>query len=141
MISKRDVERFRATLLEQRMQIVAHARRMRAGEVHVDGNDLSDQIENTVSESSLSFTRRMRERDSSPRSRDAARESSSDGECESCKEEVGSERVRARPVANFRIDCKDEPETTSSCGGDSLAGNRQPVTAPELGRCGGADRP
>ncbi len=32
------------------------------------------------------------------------------GECESCGEEIGLEGLRARPVADFCIDCKDEQE-------------------------------
>jgi DnaK suppressor protein len=32
------------------------------------------------------------------------------GECESCGEEIGLERLRARPVADCCIDCKDEQE-------------------------------
>ena len=32
------------------------------------------------------------------------------GECESCGERIGLERLRARPVADFCIDCKDEQE-------------------------------
>lgn len=32
------------------------------------------------------------------------------GECESCEEEIGIERLRARPVTTYCIDCKTEQE-------------------------------
>ncbi len=111
---KRDLERFRETLLEQKMQIVSHARQMLAGEVHADSDDLPDELDTAVSESSLSFTGRMRERERGllakiERSLERI-EPGSYGECESCGEEIGLERLRARPVADRCIDCKDEQE-------------------------------
>ncbi len=111
---KRDLERFRETLLEQKMQIVSHARQMLAGEVHADSDDLPDELDSAVSESSLSFTGRMRERERGlltkiERSLERI-ERGSYGECESCGEEIGLERLRARPVAEFCIDCKNEQE-------------------------------
>ena len=111
---KRDLERFREILLEQKMQIIAHARQMVAGEVHVDSDDFPDEIDNAVSEASLAFTGRMRERERgllAKIERSLGRiERASYGECESCGEEIGLERLRARPVADFCIDCKDEQE-------------------------------
>jgi len=32
------------------------------------------------------------------------------GECEGCEEEIGIERLRARPVTTYCIDCKTEQE-------------------------------
>ena len=111
---KRDLERFRKILLEQRSQILAHARQMLTGEVHVDSDDLPDEIDTAVSEASLSFTGRMRERERGllakiERSLEKV-ERGGYGECESCGEEIGLERLRARPVADFCIACKDEHE-------------------------------
>jgi DnaK suppressor protein len=113
-VRKRDLERFRETLLEQKMQIVAHARQMLAGEVHLDSDDLADEIDNAVSESNLSFTGRMRERERGllakiERSLERI-ERGSYGECESCGEKIGLKRLRARPVTDCCIDCKDEQE-------------------------------
>ena len=113
-VRKRDLERFRETLLEQQMQIVAHVRQMLGGEVHFDSDDFPDAIDNAVSESSLSLTGRMRERERGllakiERSLERI-ERGSYGECESCGEEIGLERLRARPVADRCIDCKDEQE-------------------------------
>ena len=113
-VRKRDLERFRETLLEQKMQIVSHARQMLTGEAHADSDDLPDELDSAVSESSLSFTGRMRERERgllAKIERSLARIArGSYGQCESCGEEIGLERLRARPVAEFCIDCKNEQE-------------------------------
>ena len=111
---KRDLERFRKALLDQKIQIVAHARQMLAGEVHVDSDDFPDEIDTAVSESSLSFTSRMRERERGLLNKIEKSleriEQGTYGECESCGEEIGLKRLRARPVADFCIACKDEQE-------------------------------
>ena len=111
---KRDLERFRKTLSEQKMQIVTHMRQMVTGEVHVDSDDLPNAIDNAVAESTLSFTGRMREREHGLLTKIEKSleriERGRYGECESCGEEIGLERLRARPVADYCIDCKDEQE-------------------------------
>ena len=111
---KRDLERFRKTLIEQKMQIASHTQQMLAGEVHVDSDAFPDEIDNAVSETNLSFTGRMREREFGLLAKIEKSleriERGSYGECESCGEEIGLERLRARPVAVRCIDCKDEQE-------------------------------
>jgi len=113
-VKKRDLERFRKILLEQRHQILSRARQMLAGEVYVDSDDLSDEIDTAVSESSRSLTGRMRERERGLLNKIEKSlekiERGGYGECESCGEEIGLERLRARPVADCCIDCKDEQE-------------------------------
>ena len=111
---KRDLERFQKILLEQRSQILSRARQMLAGEVYVDSDDFPDEIDTAVSEASLSLTGRMRERERGllnkiERSLEKI-EGGTYGQCESCGVEIGRERLRARPVAVFCIDCKDEQE-------------------------------
>ena len=111
---KRDLDGFWKILLEQRNQLFSRVRRMLAGEVYVDSDDFPDEIDTAVSESNLSFTGRMRERERGllhkiEKSLEKI-ERGGYGECESCGEEIGLERLRARPVAEFCIDCKDEHE-------------------------------
>jgi len=113
-VRKRDLERFRETLHDQKMQIVANARQMLDGEVHVDSDALPDEIDTAALESSLWFTGRMREREFGllhkiEKSLEKI-ERGGYGECESCGEEIGRERLRARPMADFCITCKDEQE-------------------------------
>ncbi len=111
---KRDLERFRKILLEQREQIRSHARRILAGEVYLDSDDFPDEIDTAVSEASLSFTGRLRERERGLLNKIEKSlekiERGTYGKCESCGEEIGLERLRARPVAEFCIACKDEQE-------------------------------
>ena len=113
-VRKTDLERFRETLLERKMKIVAHARQMLAGEVHIDSDDLPDEMDISISESSRSFAGQMLERERrllAKIERSLERiERGSYGECESCGEEIGLQRLRARPVADFCIDCKGEQE-------------------------------
>ncbi len=111
---KCDLERFQKILLEQRSQILSHARQLLAGEVYVDSDDFPDEIDIAVSESSLSLTGRMRERERGLLNKIEKSlekiERGGYGECENCGEEIGVERLEARPVAEFCIDCKDEQE-------------------------------
>ena len=113
-MNRTDLDGFQKTLLEQRAQIIAHARQMLPAEVQIDSDDLADEIDNAVSESNASFTGQMRERERGllakiERSLERI-EQGSYGECESCGEEIGLDRLRARPVADSCIDCKDEQE-------------------------------
>ena len=113
-VTKDDLERFRETLLEQKTQILAHARQVLDGEIHVDSDDLSDEIDSAVSESSLSFVGQMQEREFGllqeiEQSLEKI-EQGSYGECESCGEEIGLGRLRARPMAEFCIGCKEDEE-------------------------------
>jgi DnaK suppressor protein len=113
-VKKRDLERFRKILLEQRSQILSRARQMLVGEVYIDSDDFPDEIDTAVSESNLSLTGRMRERERGLLNKIEKSlekiERGGYGECESCGEEIGLERLRARPVAEFCIACKDEQE-------------------------------
>ncbi len=38
------------------------------------------------------------------------------GRCENCEEDIGTERLRARPVTTFCIDCKTEQERQEKVG-------------------------
>ena len=111
---KRELERCRAILLEQRNRILSHGDRPSSGELDIDPDDSPDEIDSAVAEGSLSLAGRMRERERGllakiERSLERI-ERGSYGECESCGEEIGWERLRARPVASLCIACKDEHE-------------------------------
>ena len=113
-MKKRDLERFRQILLEQKLQIGARTHRELSEGVQVDSDDFPDAIDNAVAEASLSFSGRMWERELGLLAKIEKSlqriEEGSYGECESCGEKIGLKRLRARPVANFCIDCKDEQE-------------------------------
>ncbi len=113
-MNKRDREKFRKILTEQREGLVGNAKRALTGDVHVDPDDFPDEIDTAASEVNLQFTGRLREREQGLLAKiDAALEKIEDGvygECSVCGEEVGLKRLQARPVAELCIDCKAEQE-------------------------------
>ena len=113
-MKKRDLERFRKILQEQKDQILGNARKALSGEIHLDPDDFPDEIDTASAEVGLSFIGRLRERERSLLSKiDAALEKIEQGvygECENCGEEIGLKRLEARPVAELCIDCKAEQE-------------------------------
>ncbi len=114
MLRKRELERFKKMLLEQRDQLVGNARRALSGDIHLDPDDFPDEMDAASSEINLAFTGRLRERERHLLAKvDQALEKIEDGEyglCEMCGEEIGLKRLEARPVAELCIDCKAEQE-------------------------------
>ncbi len=98
----------------QRESILENATRLRKGELKLDQDDFSDEMDMALAESSLSFAGRIRERESKLLCKiDEALERIDEGdygECASCSEEIGVKRLLARPVATLCITCKDEQE-------------------------------
>ena len=111
---KRDLERCRTLLLEQRERILGNLGRVLSGELDVDPDDSPDEIDTAVAESSLSFTGQIRERERRLLSKIdttlAKINQGTYGECEGCGEDIGGKRLLARPVASLCIACKDEQE-------------------------------
>jgi DnaK suppressor protein len=113
-VRKRELQRFRKILLEQREQILDNARRALSGDIHLDPDDFPDEMDTASSEVNLTFTGRLRERERGLLAKiDSALEKieeSTYGSCEKCGEEIGMKRLEARPVAELCIDCKAEQE-------------------------------
>jgi DnaK suppressor protein len=111
---KRDLERCRRSLLEQRERILGNVGKVLAGELDVDPDDFPDEIDTAVADSSLSFTGRIRERERRLLNKIEKTLEKIDrgayGMCESCGDEIGAKRLVARPVASLCIACKDEQE-------------------------------
>jgi DnaK suppressor protein len=112
-LNKRDLERFRKLLLEQRNRSGATPEGS-VGDIHVDPDDFPDEMDIASSEMTLQFAGRLREREQGLLAKiDAALgkiESGEYGECVMCGEQIGVARLRARPVAELCIDCKSEQE-------------------------------
>ena len=106
---KRDLERCRRILLEQRERILGNADRVLSGDLDIDPDDLPDEIDTAVAESSLSFTGRIRERARRLLNKIDKTLEKIDrgvyGQCESCGEEIEVKRLVARPVAELCIAC------------------------------------
>jgi DnaK suppressor protein len=113
-VRKRDQQRFKKILTEQRDELLRSARKALSGDIHVDPDDFPDEIDTASSEMNLAFTGRLREREHGLMAKiDTALEKIEDGvygQCENCEEEIGLKRLEARPVAELCIDCKGEQE-------------------------------
>jgi RNA polymerase-binding transcription factor len=113
-VRKRELEKFRKLLLQQRELLSGNARRALSGDIHLDPDDFPDEMDAASSEINLAFTGRLRERERRLLAKiDQALEKIGDnvyGLCESCGEEIGLKRLEARPVAELCIDCKAEQE-------------------------------
>ncbi len=111
---KRELEKFRKLLSQQREQLAGNAKRAVSGDIHLDPDDFPDEIDTASSEMNLAFQGRLRERERGLLAKiDYALEKIEDGvygECESCGEDIGVKRLEARPVAELCIDCKSEQE-------------------------------
>jgi DnaK suppressor protein len=112
---KRDLERCRTLLVEQRERILGDVGRvLSAGELDVDPDDLPDEIDTAVAESSSSFTGQIRAREERLLAKiDRMLEKIGQGtygECEGCGDEIGVKRLVARPVASLCIACKEDQE-------------------------------
>jgi DnaK suppressor protein len=113
-LRKRDLDKFRKLLVEQREQLLGNARKAVSGDIHLDPDDFPDEIDTASSEMNLAFMGRLRERERGLLAKiDGALQKMEDGvygECEACGEEIGLKRLEARPVAELCIDCKAEQE-------------------------------
>ena len=97
-----------------KQQLVTNARRAVSGDVHLDPDDFADEIDSASSDSQLAFIGRLRERerqliqkiDHSIKKIDEG----SYGTCVMCGEDIGAQRLKARPVADLCIDCKSQQE-------------------------------
>lgn len=113
-MTKKQVEEFRAILLEQRKQIVDNARRTLKHEIELSDDDLPDEMDmaSSVYEQNLSLRLRGRERHLLDKIDGALNriEDGTFGICEECEEKIGLTRLRARPVTTLCINCKEEQE-------------------------------
>ncbi len=113
-MTKRDLQRCKKLLLEQRARIQGNTKKTLSGDIHVDPDDFPDEMDIASSEVNLQFAGRLREREHGLLTKiDAALakiEEGTYGECTSCGEQIGVARLRARPVAEVWIECKSEQE-------------------------------
>ena len=113
-MNKRDSQRFKKILNEQRDQLQGNQRKALGGDIHLDPDDFPDEIDTASSEINLQFTGRLREREQGLLAKITTALQKIDageyGACVSCGEDIGLKRLRARPVAELCIDCKSEQE-------------------------------
>jgi len=113
-LNKRELAKFKKLLLEQREQLQGKQQKALSGDIHVDPDDFPDEIDTASSEVNLQFTGRLREREQGLLAKIdealAKIEAGVYGSCKVCEEDIGLQRLRARPVAELCIDCKSEQE-------------------------------
>lgn len=113
-MKKRDMEKFKKLLTQQKEDLLKNARRTLSGDIHLDPDDFPDEIDTASSEMNLAFQGRLRERERGLISKiNQALDKIEDGvygECEACGEQISLKRIQARPVAELCIDCKAEQE-------------------------------
>ena len=113
-MKKREMQKFKKLLLEQRDELLKSARKTLSGDIHLDPDDFPDEIDTASSEVNLAFQGRLRERERGLIGKiNRALEKIDEGvfgECESCGEDIGAKRMQARPMAQMCIDCKGEQE-------------------------------
>lgn len=113
-MKKSEQKKFLKILHENRRKLIEKARRAMSGDIHLDPNDFPDEIDTASSESGLAFIGRLRERERVLIQKiDIALQKIEDGTYgvgASCDEDIGVQRLMARPVADLCIDCKSQQE-------------------------------
>ena len=113
-MNKRDMNKFKKLLIEQRDELQGNVRRALSGDIHVDPDDFPDEMDAASSEVNLQFTGRLREREQGLITKIEAAlvkmDEGSYGECMTCGEDIGVARLKARPVDELCIECKSDQE-------------------------------
>ena len=105
---------FRKDLLGLREELLKEAEKVEQGEIDVVAEDMADVADRSSLETDRNFTLRLLDRDRKLLHKidDALSrlEKGEFGMCDECGEDIGSERLKARPVATLCIACKEESE-------------------------------
>lgn len=119
IMEKKQLAEFRTLLQAQMADLLQDADKTVSGmtEEHINFPDPTDRAS---LESDRNFELRIRDRERRliNKIREALTriDDGSFGQCESCEEEIGAERLRARPVTTLCIDCKTEQERQERIG-------------------------
>jgi DnaK suppressor protein len=107
-------EGFKTLLLDQKRQLIQQANETVARESNGVQGQLADYADIATLESDRTFHLRLRDRERKLVQKiDQALERIEDGTfglCERCGEDIGTERLKARPVTTFCINCKTRLE-------------------------------
>lgn len=118
-MEKDKLEEFRQILQEQLNELLREAGKT-VSEMTEEKANLPDITDLATVESDRNFELRIRDRERKliKKIREALEriDSGEFGVCESCEEEIGEARLRARPVTTLCIDCKTEQERQEKIG-------------------------
>ncbi|WP_020677306.1 RNA polymerase-binding protein DksA [Geopsychrobacter electrodiphilus] len=117
---KKDLINEFRTLLRAQMNELLHDANRTVSDMTEDNINFPDPTDRASLESDRNFELRIRDRERMliNKIRQALEriEEGSFGQCESCEEEIGADRLRARPVTTLCIDCKTEQERQEKIG-------------------------
>ncbi|MGE0084458.1 MAG: RNA polymerase-binding protein DksA [Desulfococcaceae bacterium] len=106
---------FFKTVLQEQLDTLLGKIGATVSDLLVLSNDTADPLDHAANDMARGYTLRMRDRESRliEKIRQALRkiEDGNYGICEMCEEEISVERLKARPVARYCIQCKQKIET------------------------------
>jgi DnaK suppressor protein len=112
-MEKDDLLYFKNTLQEQ-LEVLLGKAGETVSDLMVLSNDTADPLDHASNDIARGYTLRMRDRESRliVKIRQALKniEEGEYGICEMCEEDIGIERLKARPVARYCIQCKQKVE-------------------------------
>ncbi len=112
-MEKENLEFFRGILQDQLGRLLGKAGET-VSDLMVLSNDTADPLDHASNDIARGYTLRMRDRESRliGKIRQALKniEAGNYGICEMCEEEISIERLKARPVARYCIQCKQKIE-------------------------------
>ena len=113
-MNKRDLKFFKELLGERRVELLREAGRSVDGMSEDDKENFPDPTDRAALEFNRNFMLRIRDRERKLITKIdealARIEHGTYGLCEECEEEIGVERLKARPVTTLCIDCKAAQE-------------------------------
>lgn len=113
-MKKKELEEFKKLLLLERQAVLEHLAQLRGESVEELSQSIGDSIDIASAEIAQASIQKLGNREKKLLSKiDHALmkfESGEYGKCEMCGEPISPARLRARPVAQFCIDCKTEQE-------------------------------
>ena len=113
-MKKKDLERFRKLLLQEKEQLIEMAEKSYNEEIQFSPDDLADEVDLASAETDKGVMIRLRDRERMKVKKIekalAKIDDGSFGVCEKCQEEIEVKRLEARPVTDLCIRCKEEQE-------------------------------
>jgi len=114
-MNKKELKELKEILEGMKNELLTQAKQMRQRSLGLDVEDLPDEVDLATSETdqSLNLHLRDRERTLFKKIEDALErmENNEYGKCTLCDEEIGFKRLKARPVTDLCIRCKEEQES------------------------------
>ena len=113
-MNKKELKELREILDNMKKEIMIQAEQTRQQGLGLDVNDLPDEVDLASSETDQSLNLHLRDRERILMKKvDQALERMEQGEygkCTTCGEDIGFKRLKARPVTDLCIRCKEEQE-------------------------------